>query len=74
MPRATAIHTSHRYVVLVGDPILDTQEGVLIVQFADGTSRIFNWDKIEDFYHMTEEEHENWLVMQEFQDLFEEDE
>ncbi|QCG76901.1 hypothetical protein SEA_XIANYUE_47 [Mycobacterium phage XianYue] len=50
-----------RMVVMAEEPILDTQEGVLILAFDDGTSRTFNWDKVVDFYHMNEEETQRWL-------------
>lgn len=70
MPRATAIRIADRYIVLVGEPILDTDEGVLIVQFKDGTSRVFNWDKVSDFYYMLEDEYENWFIQsQEFEEF-----
>lgn len=54
--RATVITLDFDKVVILGEPILDTQEGVLIIAFHDGTSRTFNWDKVVDFYYMTEEE------------------
>lgn len=54
--RATVVNTIHAHHVLAGDPIHDTDEGVLIVQFDDGTARIFNWAHVVDFYHLTEEE------------------
>jgi len=73
MPRATAIRIEDRYVVLVGEPILDTEEGVLIVQFRDGTSRVFNWDKVSDFYHMLEDEYEAWFMQNQDFDEFGED-
>lgn len=72
MPRATAIRTSGRYVVLVGEPILDTDEGVLIVAFKDGTSRVFNWDKCEDYYYMTEDEYQSWFIDNNYYELGEE--
>ena len=57
MPRAVAINLEDGYLVLIGgEPILDTDEGVLIIAFADGTSRVFNWDYVVDYYHLTEEE------------------
>lgn len=72
MPRATAIRTAGRYVVLVGEPILDTDEGVLIVAFNDGTSRVFNWDKCEDYYYMTEDEYQSWFIDNQYYELGEE--
>lgn len=54
--RATVITLDFDKVVILGEPILDTHEGVLIIAFDDGTSRTFNWDKVVDFYYMTEEE------------------
>lgn len=56
MKRATAINLEDRYVIVSGEPMLDTDEGVLIIQFDDGTSRVFNWDYVIDYYYMTEEE------------------
>lgn len=54
--RATVINLTDRYLVVTGEPILDTEEGVLIVAFHDGTARTFNWDHVIDFYYMSEEE------------------
>lgn len=54
--RATVINMRGKNVIVNGDPILDTDEGVLIIAFEDGTSRVFNWDYVTDYYHMTEEE------------------
>jgi hypothetical protein len=59
--RATIINLEDSYVVLTGEPILDTQEGVLIIAFSDGTSRTFNWDHVIDFYYVSEEEYENLM-------------
>ncbi|QGJ89747.1 hypothetical protein SEA_SUPERCHUNK_47 [Mycobacterium phage Superchunk] len=58
--RATMVNLEDRFVVIAGEPILDTQEGVLIVAFNDGTSRTFNWDYVIDFYYMTAEEYEQF--------------
>ncbi|AVP41892.1 hypothetical protein SEA_JSQUARED_46 [Mycobacterium phage Jsquared] len=58
--RATAVNLEDRYHIVAGEPILDTQEGVLIIAFDDGTSRTFNWDKVVDYYYMTEEEYEHF--------------
>ena len=57
--RATIINTETSYVILRGEPILDTQEGVLIIAFDDGTSRVFNWDHVTDYYYMSEDEFED---------------
>lgn len=57
--RATIINLVDRYVILSGEPILDTEEGVLIIAFHDGTSRTFNWDHVIDFYYMNESEYQN---------------
>ena len=54
--RATLINLEDRYVVVTGEPILDTEEGVLIIAFEDGTSRTFNWAHVIDFYYMSEQE------------------
>ena len=54
--RATVVNLQEKYVVVSGEPILDVDEGVLIIAFSDGTSRTFNWDHVIDFYYMTEEE------------------
>lgn len=56
--RATVINLEERYLVVAGEPILDTQEGVLIIAFEDGTSRTFNWEHVIDFYYMTEDEYQ----------------
>jgi hypothetical protein len=66
--RATVIELQDRFIVVVGEPILDTQEGVLIVAFDDNTSRTFNWDKVHNFYYMTEEEYKNILDGAEFEE------
>ncbi|EKF23053.1 putative gp50 [Mycolicibacterium hassiacum DSM 44199] len=56
--RATAINmTEDRFIICAGEPMLDTDEGVLIIQFEDGTNRIFNWDYVIDYYYMTEDEY-----------------
>lgn len=55
--RATVVNTKDSYVIVSGEPILDTDEGVLIIAFKDGTSRTFNWDYVIDFYYMTENEY-----------------
>lgn len=57
--RATVINMEDRYVIVSGEPILDTQEGVLIIAFDDGTSRTFNWDHVIDYYYMSESEFQN---------------
>lgn len=59
--RATAIRLKDRDVFVIAEPILDTQEGVLILAFEDGTSRVFNWDHVIDFYYMTEDETEQYI-------------
>lgn len=41
--------------------MLDPSEGVLLIQYADGTARTLNWDFVIDFYYMTEEEYANFL-------------
>lgn len=55
--RATVVNTKDSYVIVSGEPILDTDEGVLIIAFSDGTSRTFNWNYVIDFYYMTETEY-----------------
>lgn len=59
--RATVINLVDRYIVVSGEPILDTDEGVLIIVFHDGTSRTFNWDHVIDFYYMNEDETEKMV-------------
>ncbi|QBP31066.1 hypothetical protein SEA_REFUGE_47 [Mycobacterium phage Refuge] len=54
--RATVVNMEDRFMVLHGEPMLDTDEGVLVIQYPDGTSRMINWDKVFDFYYMTAEE------------------
>lgn len=56
--RSTAINLDayDAPVVVAGEPMLDTSEGTLIITHADGTSRVFNWDYVIDYYYMTEEE------------------
>lgn len=70
MGRATIINLEDSYVILKGEPILDTQEGVLIIAFDDGTSRTFNWDYVMDFYCMTEEEYQDLLDLDRDEGLF----
>ncbi len=65
--RATVINMSDSYVVVSGEPILDTQEGVLIIAFEDGTSRVFNWDFVHDYYYMTADEFERMFGGEEFE-------
>ncbi|AHB29943.1 hypothetical protein SEA_HEXAMO_50 [Mycobacterium phage Hexamo] len=60
--RATAITTEHGMATVVGEPVLDTQEGTLTVIFEDLTARIFNWDKVVDYYYMSTEETQQWLA------------
>ena len=60
--RATAVNTDTSYQIMAGEPILDTQEGVLIIAFDDGTSRVFNFDKVIDYYYMTEDEYDYFLA------------
>ena len=57
--RGTAVNLFDRTILVGGEPILDTDEGVLIIAFNDGTSRTFNWDHVIDFYYMTEDEYES---------------
>ncbi|AIK67764.1 hypothetical protein AVV38_gp55 [Mycobacterium phage Piro94] len=64
--RATVINLEDNYRVIAGEPVLDTQEGTLTVIHDDLTARVFNWDKVVDFYHMTEAEYEQ---MKEEEDL-----
>ncbi|QJD50254.1 hypothetical protein SEA_IWOKEUPLIKEDIS_51 [Mycobacterium phage Iwokeuplikedis] len=56
--RATVINLEDSYRVIAGEPVLDTQEGTLSVIHEDLTSRVFNWDKVIDFYYMTEDEYQ----------------
>ncbi|UQS94620.1 hypothetical protein SEA_RIFTER_51 [Mycobacterium Phage Rifter] len=60
--RATAITTEYGMVTVVGEPVLDTQEGTLTIIFEDLTARIFNWDKVVDYYYMSAEETQQWLA------------
>ena len=60
--RATVVNLKDSYIVVSGEPILDTEEGVLIIAFEDGTSRTFNWNYVIDYYHMTEEEYQGLLL------------
>ncbi|ALA07859.1 hypothetical protein SEA_EXPLOSIONERVOSA_48 [Mycobacterium phage ExplosioNervosa] len=55
--RATYVNFVDRHQLFAGEPMLDTSEGVLIIQYADGTSRTLNWDFVIDFYYMTDEEY-----------------
>ncbi|AMB18538.1 hypothetical protein NASIATALIE_48 [Mycobacterium phage NaSiaTalie] len=59
--RATLINLEDRFHVIAGEPVLDTQEGTLTVIHDDLTARVFNWDKVIDFYHMTEDEYQDTL-------------
>lgn len=59
--RATVINLRDSYVIVGGEPILDTEEGVLIIAFDDGTSRTFNWQHVIDYYYMSEEEFDSML-------------
>ena len=63
--RATVVNTKDSYVIVSGEPILDTDEGVLIIAFSDGTSRTFNWNYVIDFYYMTETEYMHLLKEEE---------
>ena len=64
--RATVINLKDSYIVVSGEPILDTEEGVLIIAFDDGTSRTFNWDHVIDFYYMSESEYQRLMTGEEF--------
>lgn len=59
--RATVVNLKDSYIIVSGEPILDTQEGVLIIAFEDGTSRTFNWDHVIDYYYMSEDEYRHLL-------------
>jgi hypothetical protein len=59
--RATVVNTKDSYIIVSGEPILDTDDGVLIIAFHDGTSRVFNCDFVTDFYYMTETEYNHLL-------------
>ena len=59
--RATIVNLKNKHIVVSGEPILDTDEGVLIIAFSDGTSRTFNWDHVRDYYYMTDDEFENYF-------------
>jgi hypothetical protein len=59
--RATVINLRDSYVIVGGEPILDTEEGVLIIAFDDGTSRTFNWEHVINYYYMSEEEFDGML-------------
>ncbi|QGJ88801.1 hypothetical protein SEA_YECEY3_49 [Mycobacterium phage Yecey3] len=55
--RCTSINLiDGRYNVCAGEPMLDAADGVLIIQYEDGTSRTYNWEFVTDFYYMSEEE------------------
>ncbi|QFG08628.1 hypothetical protein PBI_VANISOA_47 [Mycobacterium phage Vanisoa] len=56
MPRATYVNFVDRVQFFAGEPMLDTSEGVLVIQYPDGSSRTLNWDFVIDFYYMSEEE------------------
>ncbi|QFP95529.1 hypothetical protein SEA_GAUGELDP_46 [Mycobacterium phage GaugeLDP] len=60
--RATVVTLEDCFHVLAGEPLLDKQEGVLIIAFSDGTSRNFNWDKVVDYYYMPDAETQQWLA------------
>ena len=47
--------------VINGDPILDSHEGTLTIDLRDGTCRVFNWDYVTSYYHMTPEEVADFL-------------
>ena len=59
--RATVVNLRDTYIIVSGEPILDTEEGVLIIAFDDGTSRTFNWDHVIDYYYMSESEYMGML-------------
>ncbi|AZS08250.1 hypothetical protein PBI_IRONMAN_48 [Mycobacterium phage IronMan] len=54
--RATVVNLEDTMMIIAGEPVLDTQEGTLTLIHDDLTSRVFNWDKVIDFYYMTEDE------------------
>lgn len=51
-----AVNTADGFYILAGEPILDTDEGVLIIAFDDGSARTFNWRYVIDFYPLTQAE------------------
>ncbi|QGH78049.1 hypothetical protein SEA_LONEWOLF_48 [Mycobacterium phage LoneWolf] len=65
MPRATYVNFVDRHQLFAGEPMLDTSEGVLVIQYADGTSRTINWDFVIDYYYMSEEEYADVLQQME---------
>lgn len=62
--RATVINLKDSYIVVSGEPILDAQEGVLIIAFDDGTSRTFNWAHVIDYYYMSADEYQHFLYQE----------
>ncbi|QGJ88327.1 hypothetical protein SEA_DREAMTEAM1_47 [Mycobacterium phage DreamTeam1] len=61
MARATYVNMIDRYQLFAGEPMLDTSDGVLIIQYHDGTSRTINWQHVIDFYYMTDDEYADFL-------------
>ncbi|QGJ90195.1 hypothetical protein PBI_SHEAKEIRA_47 [Mycobacterium phage SheaKeira] len=59
--RATYVNMVDRYQLFAGEPMLDTSDGVLIIQYPDGTTRTINWQYVIDFYYMTDEEYADFL-------------
>ncbi|ALA48150.1 hypothetical protein AU152_gp37 [Mycobacterium phage Phlei] len=59
--RIVTVRTDDSSYIFFGEPLLDPSEGVLAIAFSDGTSRVFNWDKVIEFYHMTAEATEKFL-------------
>ncbi|QGH80607.1 hypothetical protein SEA_RAHALELUJAH_47 [Mycobacterium phage Rahalelujah] len=61
MARATYVNFVDRFQLFAGEPMLDTSDGVLIIQYPDGTNRVLNWDFVIDYYYMSEEEYADVL-------------
>ncbi|QBI97880.1 hypothetical protein SEA_ORANGE_48 [Mycobacterium phage Orange] len=59
--RATSVTTVNGWGLFIGEPMLDADEGTLIIQFEDGTWRTFNWDYVIDYYYLSEEETEEQI-------------
>lgn len=55
--RATVINLANgTQRVAAGEPLRGDGEDCLVIQYDDGTSRVFNWAHVSDYYYMTEEE------------------
>jgi hypothetical protein len=46
--------------MIKGEPMFDSDEGVLVVMYDNGTKRVFNWEYVVEYTELNEEELADW--------------